>query len=87
MRKRMPRRISNGELDTALTAIHRHLGFTDLPANREQVLQEIQDITGRTQRKRQEETERFIEHLKQEWETSRSPVLSLNRSELSGCGY
>jgi len=75
MRKRMPRRISNGELDAALTAIHRHLDFTDLSAGREQVLQEIQDITGRAQRKRQEETERFIEQLEREWETSRSPVL------------
>lgn len=75
MRKRMPRRISNGELDAALTAIHRHLDFTGLPAGREQVLQEIQDITGRVQRKRQEEAKRFIEQFRREREASRSPVL------------
>jgi hypothetical protein len=76
MSKPMSRRISNDELDAALTAIHRHLDFTDLRASREQILQEIRDITAHTQRvrARREETRKYMEQLRREPAAGRSPV-------------
>jgi hypothetical protein len=70
MRKPMPRRISNDELDDALAAIHRHLEFTDLPASRDQVRHEVQNITGCIERKRErakeEEVKRIMEQYRRE---------------------
>jgi len=72
MKNPMPRRISNDELDAALTAIDRHLDFTDLPASRDQLCHEIQSITLHIERKREkertkeEEVRRLMEQLRRE---------------------